>query len=119
MTKAGSTCRWASRMVTRRISWTDQRTSAGPVRLSGFFGGCLIGAAPDGRQYGKREHDERDVSVPAVPASRLVVIEPEFVLRCLKCILDRPARAFHPDQRPDICAVRTPGREEGKLLIDG
>lgn len=76
-----------------------------------------MGATPDRRQHGKREHDERDVPVPAVPASRLIVIKPELGLGGLERVLDRPARALDLHKRLDASAGRAPSGEEGKLLI--
>ena len=52
----------------------------------------------DGSHHGKGEHDERDVTMPAVPGSGFVVVEPELVLGSLKAVLDRPAVAFDADK---------------------
>jgi len=52
----------------------------------------------DGSHHGKYEHDERDVTMPAVPGSGFVVVEPELVLGSLKAVLDRPAVAFDADK---------------------
>jgi hypothetical protein len=35
---------------------------------------------PDRGHHGEGEHDERDVTMPAVPRAALVVVEAEFVL---------------------------------------
>ena len=43
----------------------------------------------DGSHHGEGEHDERDVTMPAVPGSGFVVVEPELVLGSLKAVLDR------------------------------
>ncbi len=52
----------------------------------------------DGSHHGEGEHDERDVTMPAVPGSGFVVVEPELVFGCLEAILDRPAMALDADQ---------------------
>ena len=44
----------------------------------------------DGRHHGKGEHDERYVAMPSMPGTRLVVVQPQFVLGRLKAILDGP-----------------------------
>src|SRR5919112_799241 len=118
MTRAGSIWRWASRVATRRISWTDQRTSAAAPPRLGFWGRQVVGAAPYRREQGESEHDKRDVPVPAVPAPRLVVIEPELGLGRLERILDRPARALDLHERLDAGAGRAPGGEEGEARVD-
>src|SRR3954469_24236498 len=46
-------------------------------------------------------HDERDVPVPAVPGTGLVVIETEFVFGRLDAVLNGPALSFHSDQHRD------------------
>ena len=58
-----------------------------------FFGRRLVGLMLDGSHHGKCEHDERDVTMPAMPRSGFVVVEPELVLGSLKAVLDRPAVA--------------------------
>ena len=40
-----------------------------------FFGRRLVGLMLDGSHHGKGEHDERDVTMPAVPGSGFVVVE--------------------------------------------
>ena len=52
----------------------------------------------DGSHHSKYEHDERDMTMPAVPGSGFVVVEPELVLGSLKAVLDRPAVAFDADK---------------------
>lgn len=39
-----------------------------------------IGPIPDDGHHGEGEHDQRDVTVPAMPGAGFVVIEAEFVL---------------------------------------
>jgi hypothetical protein len=72
---------------------------------------------PDRGHHGEGEHDERDVTMPAVPGAALVVVEAEFVLGRLETILDRPAVSFDLDQGLDACSVGTPGGEEGHIVI--
>ena len=52
----------------------------------------------DGSHHGKYEHGERDMTMPAVPGSGFVVVEPELVLGSLKTVLDRPSVAFDADK---------------------
>src|SRR6266481_8806473 len=116
----------ASLMATRRISWIDQRINDGVAPFlflllpwSGvpFFWRRRIGAMADHRHHGEGEHDKRNVAMPAMPGSALVVIESELVLRGLKTVLDRPPVAFDRHQRFDGCSCRTPGGEEGEIAI--
>ena len=67
----------------------------------GFFGRRLVGLMLDGSHHAEGEHDERDVTMPAVPGSGFVVVEPELVFGCLEGILDRPAMALDADQGLD------------------
>ena len=84
----------------RRISWIDQRMRWDVLALRStlFFWRRLVGLMLDGSHHGKYEHDERDVTMPAVPGSGFVVVEPELVLGSLKAVLDRPAVAFDADK---------------------
>ena len=41
----------------------------------GFFGRRLVGLMLDGSHHGKCEHDERDVTMPAMPRSQIVVVK--------------------------------------------
>jgi hypothetical protein len=54
---------------------------------------------PDRGHHGEGEHHQGHVTVPAMPGSALVVIEPELVFRGFKAVLDRPSMAFDRDQR--------------------
>jgi len=60
----------------RRISWTDQRIMAMRfAALTSSFGGSFlgrrgVGVMPDRGHHGEGEHDERDVTMPAVPGAR-------------------------------------------------
>jgi hypothetical protein len=67
--------------------------------------------------HGEGQHDERDVTVPAVPGAGLVVRQPEFRLRGLERVLDRPAVPFDRNQGGDPGPGRAPGRKEGKLAV--
>ena len=71
----------------------------------------------DRSHHGEAEHDERDVTMPAVPGSGFVVVEPELVFGCLEAILDRPAMALDADQGLDRSPCRTPGGEVGEIAV--
>ena len=71
----------------------------------------------DHRHHGEGEHHQRNVAMPSMPRSALVVIEPELVFRGLKTVLDRPPMAFDRHQRFDGCSRWTPGAEEGEITI--
>ena len=80
-------------MENSKIEWTDHTFNP--------WVGCrrrLVGLMLDGSHHGKCEHDERDVTMPAMPRSGFVVVEPELVLGSLKAVLDRPAVAFDADK---------------------
>jgi hypothetical protein len=47
------------------------------------------------------QHDKRDVPVPAMPGSALVMAEAEFFLCGLEAFLDTPARSFDPNEALD------------------
>src|SRR5258707_4142465 len=72
---------------------------------------------PDRGHHGEGEHHQGDVTVPAMPGSALVVIEPELVFRGFKAVLDRPSMAFDRDQRFNGCSRWTPSGEEGEVTI--
>src|SRR5712675_3170351 len=82
-----------------------------------FFWRRRIGAMADHRHHGEGEHHQRNVAMPSMPRSALVVIEPELVFRSLKAVLDRPPMAFDRHQRFDGCSRWTPGAEEGEITI--
>src|SRR5512143_2574566 len=65
----------------------------------------------------KAQHHQRDVPVPAVSASGLVVIKPKLGRSRLEAVLDRPASPFHRNQRLNPGSGWTPGREEGPCAI--
>jgi hypothetical protein len=56
----------------------------------------------DRSHHGKREHDERNMAVPAMPGAGLVVIEPKLGFCSLETVLDGPAMAFDADKRGDV-----------------
>src|SRR3954452_10709605 len=113
MTRAGSIRRCASRMATRRISWSAQGTSElGPLR--GFWG-RPVRTLPHAGQHRKGQPHQADVPMPAVPGARLVVSEPELRLGGLKRVLDRPPTSLDADQGLDRRAGRAPGGEVGPL----
>src|ERR1035437_6011603 len=82
-----------------------------------FFWRRRIGAMADHRHHGEGEHHQGNVAMPPMPGSALVVIEPEFVFRGLKTVLDRPPMAFDRHQRFDGRSRWTPGGEEGEIAI--
>src|SRR5271166_1090431 len=82
-----------------------------------FFGRRLVGLMLDGGHHGEGEHDERDVTMPAVPGSGFVVVEPELVFGGLEAVLDRPAMALDADQSLDRSPCRTPGGEVGEIAV--
>ena len=84
----------------RRISWIDQRMRSDvlALRSTWFFWRRLIGRMLDDSHHGEGEHDERDVTMPAVPGSGFVVVKPELVFGCLEAVFDRPAVAFDADK---------------------
>src|SRR5208337_3951424 len=82
-----------------------------------FFWYNRIGAMADHRHHGEGEHYKRNVAMPAMPGSALVVIESELVLGGLETVLDRPPMAFDRHQRFDGCSRWAPGSEEGEIAI--
>ena len=67
----------------------------------------------DGGHHGEGQHDQRGVTVPAVPRAGLVVVEAELVLGGLEAVLDRPALPLDLDQGLDRGPDRAPGGEVG------
>jgi len=53
----------------------------------------------DRGHHDEGEHHLGHVTAATMPVSALVVIEPEFVFRGFKALLDRPSMAFDRDQR--------------------
>ena len=50
----------------------------------------------DRGHHGEGEHHKGYMTVPAMPGSALVVIEPELVFRGFKAVLDCPSVALRP-----------------------
>lgn len=67
----------------------------------------------DRGHHGEGERHQGYVTVPAMPGSALVVIEPELVFAVSKLV----SMAFDFDQRFDRCFRRAPGGEEGEVII--
>ena len=80
---------------------------------------CWPGFGPmtDRGHHGESEHDERDVAMPSMPGAGLVMIEAQLVFRRLEAVFDGPAAAFHADQFVDGGSRRSPGGEEGQVVI--
>ena len=93
---AGWMRRYARRTATRRIFCIDQPMRSGVPASSAmvFLGRCLVRAVADGCQHGKRQHDQRDVTMPAVLRTGFVVIKAQFGLGGLETILNGPTLAF-------------------------
>ena len=102
MRSSCETLRYASDFLDRPA---DEARCLG-LASSLVFLGTTVGLMPDRGHHGEGEHDERDVTMPAMPGSRLVVVEPELVLGGLEAVLDRPAMAFDADQRLDRSPCR-------------
>jgi len=71
----------------------------------------------DGGHHGEGEHDERHVTVPAVPGPGFVVVEAQLGLGDLEAVLNRPALPFNLDQGLDASAGRAPSGEERVLAV--
>lgn len=82
----------------------------------GLLGGD-IGVMSRDRENPKRQHHKRDVTVPAVPGTGLIVIETDFVFAGLEGVLDRPAVSLDPDQDFNRGARGTPGVEICKVPV--
>ena len=82
-----------------------------------FWGRRGIGMMADGGHHGEGEHDERDVAMPAMPGTGLIVVEAEFVFCGLETILDRPAMPLHIHKLFDRRPGRTPCREVGQIAV--
>ena len=88
-----------------------------PTVWQRFFGRHGIGPMTDDGRQGKGQHDQRDMTVPAMPGTAFVVIEAEFVLGGLETVLDSPAMAFDQHQLLHWRALGAPGGEEGQIAI--
>ena len=69
------------------------------------------------RHHGEGKHDERDMTMPAMPGPGLVVVETEFVLGSFEAVFDGPAVAFDTHECRNGCSCRTPGGEVGEIAI--
>ena len=69
------------------------------------------------RHHGEGEHHKRNVAIPPMPGSALVVIESELVFRGFKTVFDRPPMALDRHQRFDGCCCWAPSGEEGEIAI--
>ena len=85
------------------------------VRL--LFAGEGVGLATDGGQHCKGQHDERDVPVPAVPGTGLVVVEAQLVFGRLEAVLNGPAPALDCHQGFPSGPGGAPGSEKGQVTI--
>src|SRR3954468_2347004 len=119
MTAAGWIWRCAKRVTTRRISCTDQQINGGSCGSSSgcFLGGRAYWPSADGGEHRKRQHDERDVPVPAVPGAGLVVVEAQLVFGRLEAVLDGPAPPLDRHLGFHSGPGGAPGGEEGQLAI--
>ena len=81
--------RCASRIATRRISWSDHGT--GELGSSLGFWGRAVGPLAHPRQHREGQHHQADVPVAAMPGACLVVVQTQFGLAGLESFLDRPA----------------------------
>ena len=127
MTWAGWMRRWARRVARRRSSWTDQRTrsgvpGSGQARRCVLWGG-LVCAMADAGHHGKRQHDQADVPVPAVPGPvdqlrcSTVVVRAKHGLGGLEAVLDGPAAALDLAQLGGTRAGQAPDGEDRKRAV--
>ncbi len=68
----------------------------------------------DGSHHGE---GERDVAVPAIPGSGLVMLETELVLGGLEAVFDCPSMPLDADQRLDRGFRRAPCDEVGEIAV--
>ena len=60
--------------------------------------GSRISVMTGDRENSKSQHHQRNMSVPTVPGSGLIVIQAEFVLGGLEGVLNRSAVPFNRDK---------------------
>ncbi len=82
-----------------------------------FLGRYSVRTVLDGSHNGEGEHDERDVAVPAMPGSGLVMVEPELVLGGLEAVFDCPSMPLDAEQRLDRGFRRSPCGEIGEIAV--
>src|SRR5215467_6020423 len=119
MTLAGRMRFRARRWAIRRISWIDHRMRSDVlvVRSPCFFGCRIVGLMLDGSHHCESEHNQRDVTMPAMPRPGFVVVETELVFGCLKAVFNCPSMAFDADQSLDRGSCRTPGGEVSEITV--
>lgn len=61
--------------------------------------------------HGEGEHDQRDMTVPAMPRPGFVVVEPQFVLGGFEAVLDCPSVALDPGEGFDGGSLWAPSCE--------
>jgi len=71
----------------------------------------------DRGHHGEGQHHERDMAMPSVPGTGLVVVEPQFVFCGLEAVFNRPTVTLDLYQHLDICAGRAPSGEEGQVAV--
>ena len=86
-----------------------------PQTAHRFFGRRDIGAMTDDGHHGEGEHDQRNVTVPAMPGAGFVVIEAEFVLGGFETVLDGPAMSFDRYQLLHGRVLGTPCGKESEI----
>ena len=88
-----------------------------PQTANRFFGRRDIGAMTDDGHHGEGEHDQRNVTVPAMPGAGFVVIEAEFVLGGFETVLDGPAMSFDRYQLLYGRVLGTPCGKESEIIV--
>src|SRR6202008_1295183 len=83
-----------------------------------FFWRRRICMMADHRHHSEGEHHKRNVAIPPMPRSALVVIESELIFRSLKTVLDRPPMALDRHQCFDGCSCWAPSGEEDEIAND-
>src|SRR5271157_574124 len=88
-----------------------------PQTAHRFFGRRDIGAMTDDGHHGEGEHDQRHVTVPAMPGAGFVVIEAEFGLGGFETVLDGPAMSFDRYQLLHGRVLGTPCGKESEITV--
>src|ERR1035438_7528624 len=88
-----------------------------PQTAHRFFGRRDIGAMTDDGHHGEGEHDQRNVTVPAMPGAGFVVIEAEFFLCGFETVLDGPAMSFDRYQLLHGRVLGTPCGKESEITV--
>ena len=79
--------------------------------------GGLVGVTTNGGQHSKGQHDQRDVTMPAMPGSSFVMIKSQLGLGSLEAVLDGTAAAFNRHQCLEGRASRAPGGKICQALV--